>query len=164
MTQALVALGANLGAREQTLVAALDALDASPGVRVVARSRFHRTEPVDAPPGSPSFLNGAALLETSLAPGELLALLFDVERRHGRRRDGLNAPRTLDLDLVLHGDAIVDTPGLVIPHPRAHLRAFVLEPACEVAPHLRHPVLGRTLQELRDALLVPRGGSEREAP
>src|SRR5262249_54707477 len=131
---------------------------ALPGTRVEAVSTLRETAPEQCPPGSGPFLNGAVLLETDLPPRALLDALLAIEARHGRRRPAPNAPRTLDLDLLLHGAAHVDEPGRRLPPPRLHLRAFVLEPAAEIAPGLRHPELGRTLAELRDALAA--GGAE----
>jgi 2-amino-4-hydroxy-6-hydroxymethyldihydropteridine diphosphokinase len=158
VTLALVALGSNLGARETHVAGAIGALGAVPRTRLVAVSNVRETAAEGCPPGSGAFLNAVALLETQLAPRALLAELQELEARAGRVRAVRNAPRTLDLDLLLHGDAVLDEPGLQLPHPRLHLRAFVLEPACDVAPRLRHPVLGRTLRELRDALRS--GGQE----
>jgi 2-amino-4-hydroxy-6-hydroxymethyldihydropteridine diphosphokinase len=153
MTRALVALGANVGPRRDTLRAAIAGLARLPRTRLLATSALHETDPVGCAPGTPDFVNGACLLETELTPRELLAGLLDIEREHGRRRDGQrNAPRTLDVDLVLHGDAVLREPDLVLPHPRAHLRLFVLEPAAELAPEMRHPVLGRSIAELLDEL------------
>jgi 2-amino-4-hydroxy-6-hydroxymethyldihydropteridine diphosphokinase len=128
-----VALGSNLGDRPETLLAAVEALQAEPGIEVVAVSRLIETEPVgflDQPP----FVNGVAALDTTLAARDLLELLLDVERRFGRNREGVPAqgPRTLDLDLLLYGDAQIDEPGLQVPHPRMHERPFVLEPLAEV--------------------------------
>ena len=158
MTAALVALGSNLEPRRVHLAAALAELSALPGTRVLAVSQMVETAPVDCPPGSGPFLNGAVLLETQLHARALLDELLAIEARHGRRRLQPHAPRTLDLDLLLHGATRVDEPGLHLPHPRMHRRAFVLGPAAEIAPALRHPVLGRTLAELRDTLAA--GGAE----
>ena len=148
MTLAYVALGSNLGDREATLRGALDALAAEPGIEVVAVSRFVDTEPVGYV-DQPRFLNGAAALETGLPAQELLELLLAVERRFGRRRDDvpLQGPRTLDLDLLLYGDAEIDAPGIRVPHPRMHERRFVLEPLAELDPALEVPGKGR-VQEI----------------
>jgi 2-amino-4-hydroxy-6-hydroxymethyldihydropteridine diphosphokinase len=146
--RAYVALGANLGDRERTLLAAVDALAAEPEVDVVAVSSLHDTEPVGVT-GQPRFLNGAVALETTLSPQALLELLLAVERRFGRVREGVpeHGPRTLDLDLLLYGDDVVDEPGLHVPHPRLHERRFVLEPLAELDPGLVVPGRG-TVSEL----------------
>jgi 2-amino-4-hydroxy-6-hydroxymethyldihydropteridine diphosphokinase len=143
VTRAYVALGANLGDRERTIRAALAALDATPGVQVAGVSTLIETDPVgylDQPP----FLNGAAALETSLAPRELLDLLLAVERRFGRAREAVppQGPRTLDLDLLLFGTTRIEEPGLRLPHPRLHERRFVLEPLAELDPSLEVPGKG----------------------
>ena len=136
MTRAYVALGANLGDRERTLRAAVDALAAEDGIEVVAVSTLRETEPVGVGE-QPRFLNGAAELETTLTSRELLARLLAVEQRFGRIRvPGEQGPRTLDLDLLLFGDEVIDEPGLTVPHPRLHERRFVLEPLAELAPGL----------------------------
>ena len=144
MTRAYVALGSNLGDREATLRAAVEALGEEPGLDVVAVSRFLDTEPVGYV-DQPRFLNGAAALDTTLAARELLDVLLEVERRFGRRREDVPAqgPRTLDLDLLLYGDAEVDEPGLRVPHPRLHERRFVLEPLADLDPALEVPGRGR---------------------
>jgi 2-amino-4-hydroxy-6-hydroxymethyldihydropteridine diphosphokinase len=140
MSRAYVALGANLGDREATIRAALAELDAADGVEVVAVSSLTDTAPV-GDVEQPRFLNGAAALETTLAPRELLDLLLALERRFGRVRQDVPAqgPRTLDLDLVLYDDAQIEEPGLAIPHPRLHERRFVLEPLAELDPSLEVP-------------------------
>lgn len=149
MPRAYVALGSNLGDREGTLVAAVEALRAEPGVEVDAVSGFLDTEPV-GPVDQPRFLNGVAALDTALTARALLALLLDVEERFGRKRDGVPAqgPRTLDLDLLLYGEEVIDEPGLRVPHPRMHERSFVLEPLAEIAPGLEIPGRG----EVQDLL------------
>jgi 2-amino-4-hydroxy-6-hydroxymethyldihydropteridine diphosphokinase len=141
--RAYVGLGSNLGDRERTVREALRALAAHPGVEVAAVSSLVETEPVgllDQPP----FLNGVAVLETELRPRALLELLLALERRFGRRREGVprGGPRTLDLDLLLYGDAEIEEPGLRVPHPRLQERAFVLGPLAEVAPGLEVPGQG----------------------
>jgi 2-amino-4-hydroxy-6-hydroxymethyldihydropteridine diphosphokinase len=144
MARAHVALGSNLGDREQTIRSALSELASTPGVEVVAVSSLHETEPVGYL-DQPWFLNGAAALETSLEPRELLDLLLSVERRFGRVREGAPAqgPRTLDLDLLLYEDREIDEEGLQIPHPRLHERAFVLGPLAELGPGLLVPGKGQ---------------------
>ncbi len=139
MARAYVGLGANLGEREAALRAAVAALDAIEGVRVVAVSRFRETDPVGYL-DQPRFLNGAAALDTTLGPRELLDALLAVERSLGRTREGPRfGPRTIDLDLLIYGDESVDEPGLTIPHPRLHERAFALEPLAELDPGLVVP-------------------------
>lgn len=139
-TTAFVGLGANLGAAADTIEAAIERLAALPGTGLEARSSLWRTAPVDA--GGPDYLNAVAMLRTDLDAPALLAALLDVERDFGRERPFHNAPRTLDLDLLLHGEAVVSAPGLVVPHPRMHLRAFVLAPLLEIAPAVRIPGIG----------------------
>ena len=133
MTRAYIGLGANLGEREAALRGAVERLAAEPGVQVVAVSSFRETDPVGAVQEQPRFLNGAAAVETTLAPRRLLELLLRIETEFGRRRQGpQGGPRTLDLDLLLYGDEEIDEPGLRVPHPRLHKRAFVLEPLAEL--------------------------------
>ena len=137
MTLAYVGLGSNLGDREGTIRAALAKL---PGV--VAVSTLRETDPVGIT-DQPRFLNGVAALETELAPRELLDVLLAVERRLGRERGQRWGPRTIDLDLLLYGDEVIDETGLTIPHPRLHERRFVLEPLAELSPALVVPGRGR---------------------
>jgi 2-amino-4-hydroxy-6-hydroxymethyldihydropteridine diphosphokinase len=132
VTRAYIGLGANLGDREATIRAALDALAEEDGIEVVAVSMLRETEPVGVGP-QPLFLNGAAELETTLSARELLDRLLATEQRFGRVRvAGEHGPRTLDLDLLLYGDEQIDEPGLTVPHPRIHEREFVLEPLREL--------------------------------
>jgi 2-amino-4-hydroxy-6-hydroxymethyldihydropteridine diphosphokinase len=142
VARAYIGLGANLGAREDTLRRALDLLGEEPGVEVVGVSSFRETDPVGIVEQS-RFLNAAAALETELEPRELLDVLLDVERRLGRVRDGTRwGPRPIDLDLLVYADEIVDEPGLRVPHPRVHERRFALEPLAELDPGLAIPGLG----------------------
>lgn len=142
MTRAYVGLGANLGERETTIRAAVEALDAEDGIVVVAVSALRETEPVGVG-DQPLFLNGAAALETELAAPELLARLLEIEQRFGRVRiPGEHGPRTLDLDLLLYGNETIEEPGLTLPHPRLHERRFVLEPLAELDPGLVIPGRG----------------------
>ncbi len=136
MTRAFIGLGANLGDREGTIRAALDALGAEDGIEVVAVSTLRETEPVGVGE-QPLFLNGAAELETTLTARQLLDRLLETERRFGRVRvAGEHGPRTLDLDLLLYGQERIDEPGLTVPHPRLRERPFVLEPLAELDPGL----------------------------
>ncbi|MEO7152150.1 MAG: 2-amino-4-hydroxy-6-hydroxymethyldihydropteridine diphosphokinase [Burkholderiaceae bacterium] len=156
---AYVGVGANLGDAVATLRAALRQLDRLPASRLVARSSLYRSAPIDA--AGPDYVNAVAWLRTGLDPQALLAHLQRIEQAHGRVRTGPNAPRTLDLDLLLHGDTRGETPTLTLPHPRLHRRAFVLVPLAEVAPDLRLPGLG----PLRDLLAGVAGQRiERLAP
>jgi 2-amino-4-hydroxy-6-hydroxymethyldihydropteridine diphosphokinase len=144
VARAYVALGSNLGDREQTLLDAVEELRAAPGVDIAAVSSLIETEPVGFV-DQPRFVNGVVALDTTLPARALLELLLDVERRFGRSRDSVPAqgPRTLDLDLLLYGDAEIDEPGLQVPHPRMHERPFVLGPLAEIAPGLEIPGRGR---------------------
>lgn len=138
--RAYIGLGANLGDARLTLEAACEALSRLPHTRWIARSSWWRSAPVDAE--GPDFLNAVAVLDTQLAPLALLHELQGIEQAHGRERPYVNAPRTLDLDLLLCGDEVCDTPVLTLPHPRLHERAFVLRPLAEVAPSLALPGRG----------------------
>lgn len=137
VTRAWIGLGANLGHPKQTLQEAVRELNQWPGNHVVAVSSLWRSAPVDAQ--GPDFLNAVVGLDTSNEPLELLAALQAIEHHHGRLRPYLHAPRTLDLDLLLFGESTLNLPGLVLPHPRMHLRAFVLAPLQEVAPQVQIP-------------------------
>jgi 2-amino-4-hydroxy-6-hydroxymethyldihydropteridine diphosphokinase len=142
MTRAYVGVGANLGDREATIRAALEALPGLVGV-----SKLRETDPVgvvDQPP----FLNAAAALETELAPRDLLDTLLAVERELGRERRERWGPRTIDLDLLLYGDKTIDEPGLTVPHPRLHERRFALEPLLDLDPELAIPGRGRVTDVL----------------
>ena len=134
---AFIGLGANLGNAAATIAAAFDALAQLPQSRLVARSSLYRSQAVDA--DGPDYVNAVARVDTALSPRQLLDALLRIESEHGRERPHRNAPRTLDLDLLLHGERAIDEPGLVVPHPRLHLRAFALLPLAEIAPALEVP-------------------------
>jgi len=139
-------LGSNLGDREAALRGAVTSL-AGHGFRVTAASSLYLTEPVGGPPQG-WFLNAVVGGETTLEPAALLEACLAIERAAGRERAQPNGPRTLDLDLLLYGERVVEAPGLSVPHPRLHERRFVLVPLVELAPEARHPRLGVTAREL----------------
>jgi 2-amino-4-hydroxy-6-hydroxymethyldihydropteridine diphosphokinase len=146
---ACVGLGSNLGDRRAILASAVDALAAAPGVSVRSVSLAIETAPVGGPSGQGPFLNAAAVLDTSLAPEDLLSVLRAVERDAGRVRRVRWGERTLDLDLLLFGPLVCDTPELSVPHPRMGVRRFVLGPLAEIAPHAIDPMTGLTIERLR---------------
>ena len=145
--RAVIALGSNIDEPEMQVNRAFDEIAAMPQTKLVAKSRLHRTKPVGYA-NQPDFVNACALVETGLAPRALLDNLLDLEKQHGRVRTIRNGPRTLDLDIVLYGDKVVDEPGLAIPHPRAHDRAFVLVPLVEVWPDATIPGKGKAAELL----------------
>src|SRR5688572_16504734 len=147
MTRAWIALGSNVGDRRAHLERALAGLARTPSTRVVRSSSWIETDPVGGPAGQGPYLNGVAELETELGPRELLERLLALEREAGRVRTVEGAPRTLDLDLLLHGESRIDEPGLIVPHPRMEQRIFVLAPLAELAPDLVLPHCGRTVAE-----------------
>jgi 2-amino-4-hydroxy-6-hydroxymethyldihydropteridine diphosphokinase len=152
--RAYVGLGANLGDALGALRAAVVSLGELPRTYRVAVSSLYRTAPIDS--SGPDYLNAVVALDTTLAPQELLAALQAIELDHGRERPYRNAPRTLDLDLLLHGDAVIGTPTLTLPHPRLHERAFVLAPLAEIAPTLvlmQGPV-GEVIQRVADQAIL----------
>ena len=135
-----VGLGANLGDAASTLRLAVTQIGQLATTHIVAVSPFYRTAPVGAT--GPDYTNAVVEISTELAPAALLQALHGIEAEHGRLRPYRNAPRTLDLDLLLYGQRISSDPALSLPHPRAHLRAFVLQPLLDIAPTLIHPLLG----------------------
>ena len=142
MPTTYIALGANLGDPAATVNAAFAALADLPQTRLAATSALYRTAPVGITE-QPEFINAAARLETELAPEALLDALLAIEQQFGRVRAERNGPRTLDLDILLYGNLVVDTPRLTLPHPRLHLRAFVLYPLADVVPAPAFPLPGR---------------------
>lgn len=150
MARAYVGLGANLGPREATILRAVDLLAAEPGIEMLELSSLNETEPVGVT-DQPTFVNGALALETELPPRELLDALLRVERELGRVRSGERwGPRTIDLDLLLYADEVVDEPGLTVPHPRLHERRFALEPLAELEPELEIPGRGKVAKLLAE--------------
>jgi len=144
-----LSLGSNVGDRENHLREAIARLETSGRIRSV--SSFYETEPVDFTDQA-WFLNCAVALETDETPEQLMATILRIEREMGRRRVQKKGPRIIDIDILLFGEAVVDTPELSVPHPAMHRRRFVLEPLAEIAPTARHPGLKKTIRELLDAL------------
>ena len=149
MAVVYVGLGSNLGDRERSLQEALEKMKRIPHTQWLRTSQWHETDPVGVPPQG-KFLNGTAELETSLPPGDLLAHLQRIERELGRPAGhDSRSPRVIDLDLLAYDSLVLNEPNLKIPHPRLHERLFVLAPLAELSPDWKHPVLERTVRELR---------------
>ncbi len=145
-TTVAIALGSNVGDRHAHLHHAVERLSTLlTNLRV---SHFIESEPVDVPEPQPPYLNGATVGETTLSARELLDALMAIERERGRTRVTARAPRTLDLDLILYGDAIINAGGLIVPHPRFRERAFVVDPLKQIAPELVDPVTGQRMDQL----------------
>jgi 2-amino-4-hydroxy-6-hydroxymethyldihydropteridine diphosphokinase len=154
-----LSLGSNVGDRAAHLNSAIRRLNTLG--KVITVSSFYETEPVELT-AQPWFLNCVVELDTEKMPKQLLAAILDIEKEMGRKRIEKKGPRTLDIDILLFGDSIVKAKGLAIPHPTMQDRRFVLEPLSEIAPEVRHPVLKKTVCELRDAL--PPGQAVRRSP
>lgn len=154
---AYLSLGSNLGDRAARLRAAVEELQAAG--RLLAVSAFYETQPVDVP-DQPWFLNCVAAIETAKSPREILSLALNIEAGMGRIRMREKGPRTIDIDIVLFGNWVIDEPGLKIPHPALLQRRFVLEPLVEIAPEARHPVSGQSAREMLAAL--PEGARVRK--
>ena len=148
MPTCLLSLGSNVGHREATIAAAIGEITALPDVQLIRHSGWHRSRPVGGPPGQGEYVNSAAVIETTIAPLTLLSELQSIEARHGRQRGERWAPRTLDIDILLYGNEVSETPMLTLPHPRMTFRTFVLAPAAEVAPKMRHPVIGWPVERM----------------
>jgi 2-amino-4-hydroxy-6-hydroxymethyldihydropteridine diphosphokinase len=145
-----LSIGSNLGGRERNLRDALGLL-AGPSLRILRVSSFYETEPRDVA-DQPWFLNAVVEAETDLFPKQLLARLQKIERQLGRKRIRPKGPRTIDIDILLYGEAVIATDDLTVPHPRMEERRFVLEPLAELGPDLRHPVTRRTVREMLRAV------------
>jgi 2-amino-4-hydroxy-6-hydroxymethyldihydropteridine diphosphokinase len=141
-----IALGSNIGDSHTILSGAIDAIAQTPGIRLISQSSFYRTKAVGPP--QPDYLNGCVLLQVEMIPELLLEILLKIENKFGRLRGERWGPRTLDLDILLYSDRIIETPKLQIPHPRMRERAFVLVPLAEIAPDWVDPVSGLTIKEL----------------
>jgi 2-amino-4-hydroxy-6-hydroxymethyldihydropteridine diphosphokinase len=161
---ALIGLGSNLGDRRAALEGAMAALGSTPEVVVRHVSSFHETEPVGGPPGQGRYLNAAAALETTLDPFALLHLLQAIEAQFGRVRTVRHGERTLDLDLLLFDDLIINTPELTVPHPEFAARRFVLAPLAEIAPNAVDPISKRMIAELLASLVVGHQENPRQTP
>ncbi|NEQ41177.1 MAG: 2-amino-4-hydroxy-6-hydroxymethyldihydropteridine diphosphokinase [Okeania sp. SIO3I5] len=144
---AAIGMGSNLGESLDTLKNAIQTLDEIPGINLITYSNWYRTKPIGGPP-QPDYINGCALLKVELTPHKLLEILLETEQQFKRIRLEHWGPRTLDLDLILYDDLILDTPNLQIPHPRMRERAFVLVPLAEIAPDWIDPVSGKAIAKL----------------
>ena len=146
---AYIGIGSNLGNREANVKQALAMLNAMDGCQVLRQASLYRTKPVDCPPGSGEFINTVAELETHLDPESLMRRMLQVEQALGRlRTDEKNAPRTIDLDLLLHGETVASWDIVRVPHPHMAKRDFVLRPLSELVPELVHPILGHSIEQL----------------
>lgn len=152
MATCLIALGSNLGDRAANLDSAVRALDTQSDVKLISCSSWHATQPMGASGDQREFLNGAALVKTSRDPADLLSAILQVEATHGRQRKCRWESRTLDLDLLLYDNLVIDSPSLTVPHPRMSFRRFVLEPAAEIAGSMIHPTTGWSIERLRGHL------------
>jgi 2-amino-4-hydroxy-6-hydroxymethyldihydropteridine diphosphokinase len=157
VTRCLIALGSNLGDRLTHLRAGLAGLRETEDIEIVDVAPLYETAPVGGPDDQGPYLNTALLADTSLGAADMLALLHQLEASRERQRVVHWGPRTLDLDLLVHGDLVSDDTALEVPHPRMHERRFVMVPVCDVAPDLVHPRLGRTMRDLLAELAVEPG-------
>jgi 2-amino-4-hydroxy-6-hydroxymethyldihydropteridine diphosphokinase len=155
-TMVYLSLGSNVGDRRARLLEALGRLSVLAPIAAV--SSFYETEPVEVT-DQPWFLNAVIAIETEQSPEQLIASVLQIEEAMGRKRVQKKGPRSIDIDILLFGDEVVNSPDVTIPHPAMHERRFVLEPLAEIAPDLRHPVLNKTTRELLD--LLPTGQAVR---
>jgi 2-amino-4-hydroxy-6-hydroxymethyldihydropteridine diphosphokinase len=155
MARCLIGCGSNVGSRHDFLDRALELLRFMPGVAVTAVSRYRDTRPIGGPPDQDAFLNAACMVETDLAPHDVLQLLAAIENTLHRERRDRWGPRTVDLDLLLYDDLVLESESLTLPHPRMATRRFVLEPGVEIAPDLVHPLTGSTVRDMLAAISTP---------
>ena len=152
MATCLIGIGSNLGDRQKSLSVAISKLESHAEISLVAKSRFYSSAPAGGPTDQNEFLNGAILVETSLSPEKMFNFFFSVEDELNRERTVRWGPRTIDLDLLTYDDVVCVSSTLTLPHPRMSFRRFVLEPACEIAPDMVHPILQCSLRTLLDHL------------
>ena len=155
MARCLIGCGSNLGRRREQLDRAIELMRFMPGVTMVGVSRYRETVPVGGPSGQDAFLNGACLIETDLPPQDVLSMLAAVENTLHRSREERWGPRTVDLDLLLYDDVVLETDCLTLPHPRMSTRRFVLEPCVEIAGDALHPLAACTLDEMLASISSP---------
>jgi 2-amino-4-hydroxy-6-hydroxymethyldihydropteridine diphosphokinase len=146
LTRSAIALGSNMGDSLVILKSTLETLNQVPGIMITAQSSWYKTKAVGPP--QPDYFNACAILEVEISPQDLLTTLLTIEQKFGRVREERWGPRTLDLDLLLYGDLILNEPNLQIPHPRMYERAFVLVPLAEIAPNWTEPIFGRRIKNL----------------
>lgn len=146
-----LAVGSNLGDRENYLDQARQLISKTSGIYFLQASRIYETEPVGGPVQG-KYLNAVLEIETELAPETLLAVLLEIEKKLGRIRTVPNGPRTIDLDILFYGEQVIHLPGLQVPHPRLHMREFVLKPLMDLCPSKMHPQLHQTVRELYGSL------------
>ncbi len=151
MAISYIGLGSNLGNREKMITLSMEYLNRTHNINITKRSSFYETEPVGGPPQG-DFINAAIEVETELSPEDLLDKLQEIEVRLKRKRTIKDGPRTIDMDILLYDNIILNTDSLDIPHPLMHKRMFVLEPLTEIAPQLIHPVSGKSIIQLRNML------------
>lgn len=145
-----IGLGSNLGPSLETLQTAVEQLALTPGLQFMGQSHWYETLPVGPP--QPNYINGCLLLQTHSDPNQVLSQLLEIEHQFGRLRQERWGPRTLDLDLLLHGQTVMNSPFLTLPHPRLHERAFVLIPLAELLPDWIHPILNCSISQLAQTI------------
>jgi 2-amino-4-hydroxy-6-hydroxymethyldihydropteridine diphosphokinase len=150
---AYLSLGSNLGSRLRNIICAIRLLSSAPMTRLIACSEIHQTAPQGGPKHQPDFFNACIAIRTRIPPHKLLKYTQTLERLLGRKRKKRWGPRTLDIDILLYGRAVLQKPDIRIPHPRMHIRRFVLEPLCEFASNLRHPEIRLTIAQLLQSII-----------